>query len=198
MVGYRHGRKIPAPYRIDPNRPLGTQPPLAQGWSWSISVAENEPGGPCGAWQMFGLREQKKLHGHEVWKFTEKPRSGIATLIKVNTICTVCHSLQHWGRTSFLIMAGVMSVADGERLIRHFMKVNGCTKAAFKRHSDRASAVWRARSKKKWKIDWGEFKPAVDEAEASRKRWHNSRRRSFKPTLSAFQEIRLSRSAPIG
>jgi hypothetical protein len=118
---------------------------------------------------------KKKLHGHEVWKFTEKPRSGIATLIKVNTICTVCHSLQHWGRTSSLIMHGVMSVADGERLIRHFMKVNGCTKAAFKRHSDRASAVWRERSKKKWKVDWGEFKPAVDEAEAARKRWHNSR-----------------------
>jgi hypothetical protein len=71
-----------------------------------------------------------------------------------------------------------MSVADGQRLIRHFMKVNGCTKAAFKRHVDRADAVWRARSKKKWKVDWGEFKPAVDEAEASRKRWHDSRRGS--------------------
>jgi hypothetical protein len=109
---------------------------------------------------------KKKLHGHEVWKLTEKLRSGIATLVKVNTICTVCHSFKHWGRTSFLIMAGVMSLADGERLIRHFMKVNGCTKSAFKRHSDRAFTLWRARSQKKWKVDWGPFKLMVEEAEA--------------------------------
>ena len=68
----------------------------------------------------------------------------------------------------FQSVPGVMSVADGERLIRHFMKVNSCTKAAFKRHADRASAIWRARSKKKWRVDWGPFKLAVEDAEAAR------------------------------
>ncbi len=41
-------------------------------------------------------------------------------------ICTVCHSIQHWGRTKMLIAGGLMSIADGRRLIRHFMKVNHC------------------------------------------------------------------------
>ncbi len=115
-----------------------------------------------------------RLHGHKIWKFSEKPRSGIATLIKVNAICTVCHSIQHWGRTKMLIAGGLMSMADGRRLIRHFMKVDHCARAAFDRHERRVTAEWLTRSKKRWKIDWGQFKPAVEEAAAARERWHRS------------------------
>jgi hypothetical protein len=118
---------------------------------------------------------KKRLHGHEIWKFSEKPRSGVATLTKVNAICTICHSIQHWGRTKLLIAGGLMSMADGRRLIRHFMKINRCTRAAFDRHETRTMAEWRTRSKKKWKIDWGPFKPAVEEADAARLRWYRSR-----------------------
>jgi hypothetical protein len=117
---------------------------------------------------------EKRLQGHEVWKFREKPRSGVATLINVNAICTICHSIQHWGRTKMLIAGGLMSMADGQRLIRHFMKVNRCTRAAFDRHERRATADWIIRSKKRWKIDWGRFKPAVEEAAAARERRHRS------------------------
>jgi hypothetical protein len=49
---------------------------------------------------------KKRLQGHEVWKFGEKPRSGVATLIKVNAICTVCHSIQHWGRKRTNVYGG--------------------------------------------------------------------------------------------
>jgi len=107
---------------------------------------------------------RKRLHGHEVWQFNEKIRSGVATLVKVDAICTLCHSVQHWGRTKILIMQGLMTVADGQRLIRHFAKVNGCSISSFDRHAQRASAQWRSSSKKKWKVDWGVFKSAVDEA----------------------------------
>lgn len=124
---------------------------------------------------------RKRLHGHEVWKFTEKARSGVAKLVKVNAICTICHSVQHWGRTQILIMQGLMTVADGRRLIRHFAKVNGCTVAAFDSHHARVFAQWRIRNKKKWKVDWGEFKSAVDEAANSRARWHKSRPGSVRP-----------------
>src|SRR5216683_5961245 len=83
-------------------------------------------------------------------------------------ICTVCHSIQHWGRTKMLIAGGLMSIADGRRLIRHFMKVNHRARAAFDRHERRVTAEWLTRRKKRWKIDWGQFKPAVEEAAAAR------------------------------
>ncbi|SDP49756.1 hypothetical protein [Afipia sp. GAS231] len=116
----------------------------------------------------------KRLQGHEVWKFREEPRSSVATLVKVNAICTICHSIQHWGRTKMLIAGGLMSVADGRRLIRHFMKINRCARAAFDRHEKRVTDEWLVRSKKRWKIDWGQFKPAVEEAAAARERRHRS------------------------
>lgn len=48
------------------------------------------------------------------------------------------------------------------------MRVNKCTRAAFERHVVRSFRIWRLRSKKKWKIDWGQFAPMVIEAKAAR------------------------------
>ena len=109
-----------------------------------------------------------RLHGHENWRYLEKSRSGIATLVGVDAICIICHSVQHWGRIQLLVAAGIMSKADERRLTRHFMKVNKCSKAAFERHVMRAFSIWRTRSKKKWKIDWSEFEPMIAEAKAAR------------------------------
>jgi hypothetical protein len=67
-----------------------------------------------------------------------------------------------------------MSMADGRRLIRHFIKVNHCSRAAFDRHEKRATTEWLIRNKKQWKIDWGQFKAAVEEAAAARERRHRS------------------------
>jgi hypothetical protein len=89
-------------------------------------------------------------------------------LIGVDAICTICHSVQHWGRIQQLAAIGVMSTAEERRLIRHFMRINKCTRAAFERHVVRSFRIWRLRSKKKWKIDWGEFQPMIVEAQAAR------------------------------
>jgi len=118
---------------------------------------------------------QRRLHGHEVWGFAETPRSGVARLLKVNAICVFCHSIQHWGMTQELIRQGVLSVADERRLIAHFVKVNRCEREAFYRHVVRAFAQHRQRSRKKWKIDWGQFGSAIAEAKAARERWHQAR-----------------------
>ncbi|SFQ30554.1 hypothetical protein SAMN05216330_12441 [Bradyrhizobium sp. Ghvi] len=109
-----------------------------------------------------------RLQGHESWKYVEKPRSGVAILVGVDAICTVCHSVQHWGRIQQLLAIGVMTPADERRLIRHFMKINKCNRAAFERHVVRSFGIWRSRSKKKWKIDWGAFEPMIIEAKAAR------------------------------
>jgi hypothetical protein len=48
------------------------------------------------------------------------------------------------------------------------MKVNKCDRAAFERHVVRSFRIWRARSKKRWKIDWGDFQPMIVEAKMAR------------------------------
>jgi hypothetical protein len=99
-----------------------------------------------------------RLHGHEKWEFVEKPRSGIAILIGVDAICTICHSVQHWGRIQSLVAVGIMSAADERRLVRHFMKVNRCKRATFERHVVRSFKDWHARSKKTLEDRLGSFR----------------------------------------
>lgn len=126
-----------------------------------------------------------RLHGHEKWKFVERPRSGVAILVGVDAICTICHSIQHWGRIQQLVAIGIMTAADERRLIRHFMKVNKCTKVAFERHVLRSFRDWRMRSKKKWKIDWGKFQLAILEAKMARDLYRRRREAAAERRLLA-------------
>lgn len=41
----------------------------------------------------------------------------------------------------------------------------------FDDHALRSRGLWLKRSKKKWRVDWGDFKPMVAEAEAAREAW---------------------------
>ena len=109
-----------------------------------------------------------RLPGPQKLKEEGETRSRGGMLIGVDAVCTICHSVQHWGRIQQLLAIGVMSPADERRLIRHFMRINKCTRAAFERHVVRSFRIWRLRSKKKWKIDWGEFEPMIIEAKAAR------------------------------
>ncbi|QIG97605.1 hypothetical protein [Bradyrhizobium sp. 6(2017)] len=126
-----------------------------------------------------------RLHGHENWKYVEKPRSGVAILVGVDAICTICHSVQHWGRIQQLVAIGVMSTADERRLIRHFMKINKCDRAAFERHVVRSFRIWRVRSKKRWKIDWGGFQPMIVEAKIARDLYRRRREAAAERRLEA-------------
>jgi hypothetical protein len=126
-----------------------------------------------------------RLHGHENWKYVEKPRSGVAILVGVDAICTICHSVQHWGRIQQLVAIGVMSTADERRLIRHFMKINKCDRAAFERHVVRSFRIWRVRSKKRWKIDWGGFQPMIVEAKMARDLYRRRREAAAERRLEA-------------
>lgn len=156
---------------------------------WQMNLRSNKVGLGQGRWRKLSrstrdrLREcsicgnrKRRLHGHEVWKLSETARKGVARLTAVNAICVVCHSIQHWGMTRVLINIGALSAADGQRLIRHFTKINVCTEAAFSRHVVRAFAQHHLRSKKKWTIDWGPFTAAVAEAKVAREKWHAARK----------------------
>ena len=130
-----------------------------------------------------------RLQGHEQWKFVEKPRSGVAILVGVNAICTICHSIQNWGRIQSLVAVGIMSAADERRLIRHFMKVNKCKRAAFERHVVRSFKNWHAGTKKRWKIDWGRFEPMILEAKAARDLYRRRREAAAESRLVACASL---------
>jgi hypothetical protein len=49
--------------------------------------------------------------------------------------------------------------------------VNGCRQEVFDDHFLQSARVWEERSKKRWKIDWGEFASLVEEAKAARSVW---------------------------
>src|SRR5260370_15023545 len=113
-----------------------------------------------------GARE--RLHGHEVWDYQEKKTVGTATLLRVDIICIDCHDIHHWGRTTNLFKAGIISPERYGHLRKHFRKVNRCRQAVFDDHFLRSARVWSRRSKKRWKVDWGDFESGVAEAKAAR------------------------------
>jgi hypothetical protein len=113
----------------------------------------------------------KKLHGHEVWAYREKKTVGTALLLRVEIVCIDCHDIHHWGRTTKLFQSGVITGNRYGLLRKHFRKVNGCRQQVFDDHALRSARIWLKRSRKRWKIDWGDFKPALVEAKAARDAW---------------------------
>jgi hypothetical protein len=107
-------------------------------------------------------------HGHEIWKYEEKRKTGVATLIGVEIIRRACHQIHHWGVTTRLAVQGAIPLDEVRRLIRHFCKVNGCKPLDFKRHADEAMVVFQRRSELRWSIDWGEYTDAVRNGGAAR------------------------------
>jgi hypothetical protein len=53
--------------------------------------------------------------------------------------------------------------------------VNECSEADFDRHITASSVIWKRRSaNSNWEINWGDFKPAVEDAAAARQKWRES------------------------
>ena len=110
----------------------------------------------------------ERLHGHEVWRYQEKKRSGLATLEKIELICRSCHNVMHWGHTLEMLAAGVFSPETEIVLRRHFCRVNKCRQIDFKRHVSDSFVVWRRRSKLRWRVDWGPYRQAIEAAKTAR------------------------------
>jgi hypothetical protein len=115
----------------------------------------------------------ERLHGHEVWKYRERPRpkQSIAKLVRVEMICQKCHNINHWGLTTILLAAGYIGNEGFLGLRKHFRTVNNCQQKDFDRHIEISFAVHRRRSSKKWRVDWGDFKPMLAIAKAAREAW---------------------------
>jgi hypothetical protein len=113
----------------------------------------------------------EQLEAHEVWDYGERPRVSVAKLIGIDTICTKCHDVVHWGNTTRLAEEGKISRRAIAGLRRHFRKVNKCLQKDFDRHVFESGKVAIFRSLAMWRIDWGKYKSVVKEAAEAQAAW---------------------------
>ena len=88
--------------------------------------------------------EARRLEAHERWEYDEENR--VQKLADVVAICKSCHEVIHIGRTSLL--------GGEERACAHFMKVNGCSFAEYRKALGDANEAHRRRNKvPEWQLD---------------------------------------------
>lgn len=85
-----------------------------------------------------------RLEAHERWSYDE--RNAVQKLEDVIAVCRKCHAVIHIGRTQ---------LTGGEREAEaHFMKVNGCSYADYRRALGEANEAHRRRNRVgEWKLD---------------------------------------------
>ena len=86
----------------------------------------------------------RRLEAHERWEYDEQ--NHIQKLVDVVALCHGCHEVVHIGRTQLL--------GGEERALKHFMKVNGCTYAEYRRALGEANEAHRRRNLiPEWRLD---------------------------------------------
>ena len=88
-----------------------------------------------------------RLEAHEQWEYDDE--KGVQKLANVVAVCKACHEVIHIGRTQ---LTGREREAS-----EHFMKVNGCTYAEYRKALGEANAVHRERSRREWLLDISEL-----------------------------------------
>jgi hypothetical protein len=94
----------------------------------------------------------EKLHCHELWEFND--RSGVQRLVGLSTICNMCHHVTHFGLSTVLAAQGHLDI---HAVVAHFLRVNGCDSETFEKHFEKARAIWEKRSRRNWRVDFGEY-----------------------------------------
>lgn len=85
-----------------------------------------------------------RLEAHEQWSYDEV--ACVQKLENVVAVCRACHEVIHVGRTQ--LMGGEGRAAE------HFMKVNGCNYAEYRKALGEANEAHRRRNKvAEWKLD---------------------------------------------
>jgi hypothetical protein len=111
----------------------------------------------------------EKLNAHEVWKYID--RESVAKLVRIDMVCRKCHDVMHWGSTTRLVAEGKFKPGSIAALKKHFRTVNQCRQVEFDRCLARHEGVWRKRSLRKWRVDWGQFETEIVKAEIGRQTW---------------------------
>ncbi|MGN0812505.1 MAG: HNH endonuclease [Candidatus Coproplasma sp.] len=113
---------------------------LPQGvWDIIRKKAYARAGGKC----MICGCATTRLEAHEQWLYDDE--RGVQSLENVIAICKSCHEVVHIGRTQL--------VGREREASEHFMKVNNCSYADYRKALGEANAVHRERSRKEWQLD---------------------------------------------
>ncbi|MDE7162479.1 MAG: HNH endonuclease [Clostridia bacterium] len=88
-----------------------------------------------------------RLEAHEQWEYDDE--KGVQKLANVVAVCRACHEVIHIGRTQLM--------GREREASEHFMKVNGCTYAEYRKALGEANAVHRERSRREWQLDVSEL-----------------------------------------
>ena len=109
-------------------------------WDIVRKDAYARAGGKC----MICEEAEKRLEAHEQWEYDEE--NAVQRLKTVIAVCKSCHEVIHIGRTSLL--------GGEERACAHFMKVNGCNYAEYRKALGEANTAHQRRNKiAEWKLD---------------------------------------------
>lgn len=109
-------------------------------WDVVRREAYSRAGGRC----MICGAPTKRLEAHERWEYDEENR--VQRLADVVAVCKSCHEVIHIGRTQL--------TGGEERACAHFMKVNGCSYAEYRKALGKANEDHRRRNLvPEWKLD---------------------------------------------
>lgn len=93
---------------------------------------------------------------HEIWKYDDVKH--VQRLEGFILLCRMCHHVKHIGLAGIFANEGKL---DYDEVIKHFCKVNNCSKKEFEKHVDRAFEIWKKRSEHQWKQDFGKYKEFI-------------------------------------
>ena len=109
-------------------------------WDLIRRKAYAQNGGKCA----FCGAKPKRLEAHEQWEYDEDNK--IQRLKRVVALCHACHQVVHIG---YAQMKG-----DEEAACRHFMKVNGCSYADYRKALGKANEDHARRNRvDEWTLD---------------------------------------------
>lgn len=109
-------------------------------WDFLRKDAKSRANGRC----MICGRKTDRLEGHEMWSYDAK--NGVQKLEDIMSICHDCHSVIHIGFTQLK--------GNIERAENHYMKVNNCSYAQYKKELGLANEKHRKLNEvKEWSLD---------------------------------------------
>lgn len=117
-------------------------------WDAVRREAYARAGGRC----MICGAEVKRLEAHERWEYDEE--NAVQKLADVVAVCRACHEVIHIGRTQL--------TGREEEACAHFMKVNCCSYAEYRKALGEATATHRRRNLvPEWKINLNYLKKFI-------------------------------------
>lgn len=84
-----------------------------------------------------------RLEAHERWDYNDQTK--VQSLKDIVAVCKPCHEVIHIGRTQL--------IGKEEQACRHFLNVNNCSYADYRKALGEANAKNRERSRHEWQLN---------------------------------------------